>query len=87
MGMRRYWRVQNNRDHILLEHPDEATARSFWKDNKDATKITEVASYGDDIALLDLLARAAKKDKSLEENQSEDEDDLAISGAIQGRIP
>lgn len=87
MGMRRYWRVQNNKDHVLLEDPDEVKARAFWRDSRDATKITEVTSYGDDIALLDLLARVAKKDKSLEEDQSEDESDLAISGAVQGRVP
>lgn len=85
--MRRFWRVQNTKEEVLLEETIEAVAREFFQKTKAATRITEMVSYGDDIALLDLLARATKGDKGLEASQQEDADYLDGTAALQGSLP
>lgn len=88
--MRKLWIVKDAQGKVLFEHKDETTARDVWRKDKEAKSVTDVYVYGargDDIALLDLLARAAEGEKQIEADQPEDEEYFKTSTVLQGCVP
>ena len=70
-----------------MEEPDREKAHEFWRKSSAASQIQEVIDHGDDIQLLDLLARVGKGEKVIEADQQEDAEYFKCSTVIQGILP
>jgi hypothetical protein len=70
---------------VIFEHQDRETAHEFWRKSQEASSIGECTSHGDDINLLDLLAKVEKGEK-FEEDQQEDEEYFRVSTILQGSL-
>lgn len=71
---------------MLLESPDSEKAHDFWRKSSNASTIQEVVSHGDDVSLVDLLAKL-DRGESIEADQQEDEEYFKQSTVLQGSIP
>ncbi len=69
-----------------MRHHDREVADKYWRTTKEATQIVDAIVYDDDIALLDLMARAAKGEKVIEADQQEDAEYFETSAVLSGRI-
>ncbi len=83
--VRKIWRVTGHNQKVLLETPDEETAKERWR-KADASTMNEYITHGDGIALTELLDRVAKGEKEIASDQPEDEEYFKLCTTIQGCV-